>query len=149
MAVVIHHHAHTGSSESFFPVFKVKHRTWAPGRGCFQPEHQAAGRPCMHSVCSTAEALQLPERHQFSRWPPSPSLSSIFQQPGWQSLGRQRVASGLWTRPRSPQIWSLGQFESPEAPVEPPELTRGSGLEPSRTHARLASTRGPGARPAQ
>lgn len=54
--------AHKASSASFFPVFKVEHRTWAPGRGCFQPEHRAAGRPCMHSVCSTAEALQLPGR---------------------------------------------------------------------------------------
>lgn len=53
----------------------------------------------------------------------------------------------LWTRPRGPPTWSLGQAASPEAPVGPPALARGSGLEPPRIHARLASTRGPGARP--
>lgn len=44
------------------PVFRVKRRIWAPGRGCFRLEHQPAGHPCRHSACSTAEALQLPEK---------------------------------------------------------------------------------------
>lgn len=87
--------------------------------------------------------------HPFLRWPPSPSLSSILPQPGWQSPGRQRVASLLRARPRSPRTRSLGQAAPPEAPEGPPAPARGSGLEPPRIHARLASTRGPGARPAR
>lgn len=68
--------------------------------------------------------LQHPSRsHLFIRWPPSPSLSIILPQPGGQSPGRQRVASLLWTRPRSHRTWSLGQAVSPEAPGIRPETT--------------------------
>lgn len=82
--------AHKASSVSFFPVFKVEHRTWAPGRGCFQPEHRAAGRPCMHSVCSTAEALQLPGRPWSSpRQPPASAAP-----PG--AAGRSRWPRKTW-----------------------------------------------------
>lgn len=78
--------AHKASSASFFPVFKVEHRTWAPGRGCFQPEHRAAGRPCMHSVCSTAEALQLPGRLSGILLAHPPSGSNFFSFPPSKSL---------------------------------------------------------------
>ena len=46
----------------YSPVFRVKHRIWAPERGCFRLEHLPAGRPCRHSACSTVEALPPPER---------------------------------------------------------------------------------------
>lgn len=45
----------------YSPVFRVKHRIWALGRGCFQLEPPPAGHPGRHSACSTVEALQPPE----------------------------------------------------------------------------------------
>ena len=51
-----------GLGYHYSPVFRVKHRIWAPERDCFQLEHPPAGHPCRHSACNIVEALQPPER---------------------------------------------------------------------------------------
>ena len=51
-----------GLGYHYSPVFRVKHRTWAPERDCFQLERPPAGHPCRHSACSIAEAPRPPER---------------------------------------------------------------------------------------
>lgn len=51
-----------GLGYHYSPVFRVKHRTWAPERDCFQLERPPARHPCRHSACSIAEAPRPPER---------------------------------------------------------------------------------------